>query len=261
MVERAAGALRGLGVGRGDVVAVQLPNWWEFVVTALACGRLGAVVNPLMPIFRERELSYMLGFADAKVLVVPKLFRGFDHEAMAEGMRAGLPKLEHVIVVDGDGENGFARRLLQGSARVVPARPGRVGAPARRPGGADVHLRHDRLAEGGDAHLEHADRLPQLALRPLRPRQHDVMHVGSPLGHMTGYAAVMLLGIRLAATVVLQDVWEVKHGVAIMPNEGVTYTAASTPFLTDICDTVAAGRPGRRGCARSCAAARRSRRR
>ena len=170
MVERAAGALRGLGVGRGDVVAVQLPNWWEFVVTALACGRIGAVVNPLMPIFRERELSYMLGFGDVKVLVVPKLFRGFDHEAMAEGMRAGLPKLEHVIVVDGAGENGFARRLLQGSERVLPAKtPGRVGAPARRPRGADVHLGDDRLAEGGDAHLEHADRLPQFAFGPVRP--------------------------------------------------------------------------------------------
>src|SRR5689334_1768104 len=93
LVERAAGALRELGVGRGDIVAVQLPNWWEFVVTALACGRIGAVVNPLMPIFRERELSYMLGFAEAKVVVVPKVFRGFDHEAMAEGMRAELPKL------------------------------------------------------------------------------------------------------------------------------------------------------------------------
>ena len=45
-VARAAGALRRLGVGPGDVIAVQLPNWWEFVVVALAGGRLGAVVNP-----------------------------------------------------------------------------------------------------------------------------------------------------------------------------------------------------------------------
>ena len=43
--------------GPGDIVALQVPNWWEFVVTSLACGRIGAVVNPLMPIFRERELD------------------------------------------------------------------------------------------------------------------------------------------------------------------------------------------------------------
>ena len=70
-VARAATALRALVLGPADVVAVQLPNWWEFVVTSLACGRIGAVVNPLMPIFRERELGYMLGFVEAKLLVVP----------------------------------------------------------------------------------------------------------------------------------------------------------------------------------------------
>ena len=86
MVARCAGALREMGVMPGDVVSVQLPNWWEFVVTAFACGRIGAVVNPLMPIFRERELRYMLGFAQSKVLIVPQMYRGFDHAAMATGL-------------------------------------------------------------------------------------------------------------------------------------------------------------------------------
>ena len=103
LVSRAAAALAGLGIGRGDVVSVQMPNWWEFAVVALASARVGAVVNPLMPIFRERELSYMLDFADTKVFIVPKVFRGFDHEAMATSLRPSLPKLQHVIVVDGDG--------------------------------------------------------------------------------------------------------------------------------------------------------------
>ena len=55
-----------MGIGRGDVVSVQMPNWWEFAVVALAAARIGAVVNPLMPIFRERELSYMLDFAETE---------------------------------------------------------------------------------------------------------------------------------------------------------------------------------------------------
>ena len=73
LVSRAAASLKRLGIGAGDVVSVQLPNWWEFAVVTLAAFRIGAVVNPLMPIFRERELSYMLDFAETKVLVVPKL--------------------------------------------------------------------------------------------------------------------------------------------------------------------------------------------
>jgi len=95
LISRAAASLRRLGVGAGDVVSVQLPNWWEFAVVALAAFRVGAVVNPLMPIFRERELIYMLDFAETKALVVPKLFRGFDHEAMAAALKPSLPKLAH----------------------------------------------------------------------------------------------------------------------------------------------------------------------
>src|SRR6516225_9854965 len=101
LISRAAAALRRLGVGPGDVVSVQLPNWWEFAVVALATFRVGAVANPLMPIFREHELTYMLGFAETKLLVVPKLFRGFDHEIMVRSLQPRLPNLKHIIVVDG----------------------------------------------------------------------------------------------------------------------------------------------------------------
>lgn len=243
-VARAAAALCGLGIGVGDVVAVQLPNWWEFVVTALACGRIGAVVNPLMPIFRERELGYMLGFAGAKLLVVPKVFRGFDHAAMAAGLRAELPDLRHVIVVDGDGDSGFERCLLGGSARVEPA---------ARP--ADAALQPDALAvlmftsgtTGSPKGVMHSQNTLVACNNALAGRfglvADDVLLACSPLGHMTGYAAVMMLGIRLGATVVLQDIWEVQRGVALMASEGVTFTAASTPFLADICTAVAGGAP------------------
>ena len=244
LVSRAAGALRALGVGRGDVVAVQLPNWWEFAVTALACGRLGAVVNPLMPIFRERELSYMLGFAEAKLLIVPKVFRGFDHEAMADALRAELPKLQQVVVVDGDGDNSFERQLLQGTARVEAATSASESA-----------LKADEMAvvmftsgtTGSPKGVMHTSNTLIACTNSLSGcfglTADDVLLACSPVGHMTGYAAVLVLGIRLGATIVLQDVWEAKRGVTLMAAEGVTYTAASTPFLSDICDKVAAGAP------------------
>jgi cyclohexanecarboxylate-CoA ligase len=54
VVARAAASLKRLGVGRGDIISVQLPNWWEFAVVVLAAFRVGAVVNPLMPLPRTR---------------------------------------------------------------------------------------------------------------------------------------------------------------------------------------------------------------
>ena len=84
-INLAAQSLHKMGVSHGDVVSVQLPNWWEFVVITLACGRIGAVMNPLMHIFRERELTYMIGFAKSKVLFIPKKYRDFDFEKMVEG--------------------------------------------------------------------------------------------------------------------------------------------------------------------------------
>src|SRR5664280_2009503 len=69
LCDRIAVGLSRLGVGRNDVVAMQLPNWWQFSLLYLACSRLGAVLNPLMPIFRERELGFMLRHGEAKILV------------------------------------------------------------------------------------------------------------------------------------------------------------------------------------------------
>ena len=243
-VALAAGALRGLGVVAGDVIALQLPNWWEFVVTSLACGRIGAVVNPLMPIFRERELDFMLGFAQAKVFVVPAMFRGFDHATMAESLKRRLPKLEHVLVVDGTGNNAFDRVLLQGTTRVVPA--GNRAGSALDPSELAV-LMFTSGTTGYPKGVMHTCNTLLACNKALSGRfgltSDDVLLACSPLGHMTGYAAVMCIGVYLGATMVLQDIWEAKRGVTIMATEGVTYTAASSPFLADICSAVAEGSP------------------
>ena len=238
LAARAASALLRLGVGRGDVVTVQLPNWWEFVVTAFACSKIGAVMNPVMPILRERELTYILNFCEAKVFIVPKRYRGFDYAAMAQGMRADLPHLEHVIVVDGEGETAFERMLLSSE-------------PGRLPSG----LHPDDMAvlmftsgtTGEPKGVMHTSNSLIACCKALSGRfgldSGDVLLVASPVGHMTGYAAIVLLCAYLGGTMILQDVWEARRGVSLMAREGVTYTAASTPFLSDICDAVKTGAP------------------
>ncbi len=235
---RAAGALLRLGIGRGDIVTVQLPNWWEFVVTAFACSKIGAVMNPVMPILRERELLYILNFCEAKVFIVPKSYRGFDYAAMAQGMRGELPRLKRVIVVDGEGEDSFERTLL-----------------ASEPGELPSSLAPDDMAvlmftsgtTGEPKGVMHTSNSLIACCKALAGRfeldASDVLLVASPVGHMTGYAAVVLLSVYLGGTMILQDVWEARHGVDLMAREGVTYTAASTPFLGDICEAVKAGAP------------------
>src|SRR4051794_39512275 len=55
---RLAVGLQRAGIGRGDRVAVQLPNWTEFAVLAAAISRIGAIIVPIMPIYRGDEVSY-----------------------------------------------------------------------------------------------------------------------------------------------------------------------------------------------------------
>ncbi len=238
LADRAASSLLRLGVGRGDVVTVQLPNWWEFVVTAFACSKIGAVMNPVMPILRERELLYILNFCQAKVFIVPKSYRGFDYAAIAQGMRADLPHLKHVIVADGEGETSFDRMLLAAEADKLPA--------GLRPDDTAVMM-FTSGTTGEPKGVMHTSNSLIACCKALTGRfgldSSDVLLVASPVGHMTGYAAIVLLSVYLGGTMVLQDVWEANRGVSLMAGEGVTYTAASTPFLGDICDAVKAGAP------------------
>ncbi len=241
-VARAAASLRRLGVGRGDMISVQLPNWLEFAIITLAAFRVGAIVNPLMPIFRERELTYMLDFAQSKMFVTPKLFRGFDHEAMAKALRPGLPALEHIVIVDGEGPDGFESMLLSSDERLPPPPIGEIGATP--PAEMSV-LMFTSGTTGSPKGVMHCLNTLMACNISLAERFHlsdaDTMLVCSPLGHMTGFAAGMLLGFKIGATVIFQDIWEPKRGVAIMAGENVTFSAGAATFLTDMCEAVVAG--------------------
>src|ERR1700732_2215979 len=244
LISRAAAALKQLGVGSRDVVSVQLPYWWEFAVIALAAFRVGAVVNPLMPIFREHELNYMLGFAETKVLVIPKSFRGFDHGGMAKALRPKLPKLQHVVVVDGEGATGFDQALLSGSEHLGPPPAGEIGALAADQMAVLMFTSGTTGSPKGVMHCLNTLMACNIALAGrFGLDESDTMLVCSPLGHMTGFAGGMLLGLEIGAPVVFQDVWEPKRGMAIMANEGVTYSAGAATFLADMCEAVAAGAP------------------
>lgn len=230
-VARIAAALQRLGIRPGEVVSFQLPNWWEFVAIHLACLRIGAVSNPLMPIFRERELGFMVDFAESRVLIVPARFRGFDHEAMIAGMRTKLPKLEHLFVVGGEGDNAFETALL-GFEPVV-------AAPVPEPDpSAVIMLMYTSGTTGmpkGVMHCSYTlDYNVARIIERCRLTADDVIFMGSPLAHLTGFLYGMWMPMMLGATMVLQDVWQPETAWRLIGEERVSFAMGATPFLADL---------------------------
>src|SRR5947199_608122 len=130
---RIAAALHRLGVRPGDVVSWQLPNWFEGAALAVAIDRLGAVSNPIITIYREREMTFVCRQAGGRVLVVPGVVRGVDHRELARAVRAAAPDLEHVLT--GRAEPGPGMRALE-ALEATPAEP----LPPTRHGPHDVSM-------------------------------------------------------------------------------------------------------------------------
>jgi cyclohexanecarboxylate-CoA ligase len=242
MADRIAVGLVRLGVRKNDVVSCQLPNWWQFTLTYLACSRIGAVMNPLMHIFRERELSFMLAHGESQVVIVPKTFRGFDYEQMLNGIRARLPALEHLLVVGGSGPNSFEARLTEPAWEREP--DAQEILTRDRPGPDDItQLIYTSGTTGEPKGVMHTANTLMANIVPYAQRLHlsseHVMLMASPMAHQTGFMYGLMMPVMLRASVVLQDIWEPKQAIDVIRAENVTFTMASTPFLTDLSKTVA----------------------
>lgn len=237
--DRAAIGLRKLGVGRNDVVACQLPNSWQFVALYLGCSRVGAVFNPVMHIFRQRELSFILAHGEAKVFVAPKVFNKFDHEEMAEGLKPGLPHLEQVVILGGKGANNFEALLCNpdfDAERASISRDDRLGPN-------DVmQLVYTSGTTGEPKGVMHTPNTLFSNLAPFAERlkitANDVIMMASPMAHQTGFMYGLLLPLMLGARSVLMDSWNKTLAAKLVESEGVTWTMASTPFLMDLTSAV-----------------------
>ncbi|MDP6346279.1 MAG: class I adenylate-forming enzyme family protein, partial [Alphaproteobacteria bacterium] len=100
-VDSLAGGLHRLGLRKGDVVAVQLPNLPEYLICFLAIARLGAVMTTLYMPHREREFETLLGHSRARAVICLADAGGFAAAACALGLRAGLPNLGWVVALGG----------------------------------------------------------------------------------------------------------------------------------------------------------------
>ena len=110
---RVAAGLRVLGLGPGDVVAFQLPNWVEAAITFYACAMLGVTLVPIVHFYGPKEVGFILRQSGARALVVVSRFGKRDYLAELATIRDGLVDLEHVIVV-GDPEDHVRPRSRPG---------------------------------------------------------------------------------------------------------------------------------------------------
>jgi cyclohexanecarboxylate-CoA ligase len=228
-----AGNLRRLGVARGDTVSFQLPNWWEFTVLHLGCLKAGAVSNPLMVIFRERELGFMLALAESKVLVVPASFRGFDYPSMVARVRDRLSDLRHVFSTGGSSADAQPFEALLAPSAAVTAELGPDDV---------IQLLYTSGTTGEPKGVLHTSNTLLSNLVPfasrLRLGADDVIHMPSPLAHQLGFMYGLMLPVMLGATAVLQDVFTAPEMARQITQEGATVTLGATPFLNDLVEHV-----------------------
>ena len=107
-----AAALHALGIEAGDRIALDLPNWPEFVISVFAAAKLGAVVVPLNPRYTVPELQYMLRHSEAAVVVTVESFAGVDSLELYEDFLTSLPELQYLVTV-GEEDLWYDDRIYQ----------------------------------------------------------------------------------------------------------------------------------------------------
>jgi acyl-coenzyme A synthetase/AMP-(fatty) acid ligase len=240
-VDRFAGWLESRDVGPGDVVSIQLPNCCEFVVVAVATQRVGAVINPLLPIYRRKELVHVFRVAEPKVVCTPRTYRDHDHLAhTATAIEESGRAMVHVVVDDrrppssdaADGSTVWFADALAGSRGAATARP-RVSRPE-----AVSELIFTSGTEAAPKAIMHTEQTANFSVRvahaDLGLDDDDVVWMPSPIGHSTGFNYGVRFAVYHGLPLVLQDRWDAAAACALIEAHRASYTLASTTFLQDL---------------------------
>jgi cyclohexanecarboxylate-CoA ligase len=236
---RIAAGFRQLGIAAGDVVAYQLPNWWEAVVVFLATLRVGAVVHPLLPSFREAELRFTLRQTRARLLVIPGRLRDVDHRELIAGIREELPDLAHVLVA----------RAAPGSGMHMLDDFSTSSAPLTSDDDTDpdavalaMYTSGSTAEPKGVLHTHNSLAAEVMSLRRVHQlTAGDRTLMPSPLTHISGVIHAILTPALLGTSAVLMERWNAAQAAELIRRMQVTYMVGVPTVLQDLLALSATG--------------------
>ncbi|MEM9255028.1 MAG: AMP-binding protein [Pseudomonadota bacterium] len=231
---RLAAGLRQLGLKKGDVISFQLPNWRESVVVDIAASALGLIVNPVIPIYRDRELRFILKDAGTRLIYIPERVRSLEFPGMIEGLRSELPELEFVVTVRA--EQDYANTLRYED--LVEQDPVALDSlPSVDPNAIKAILYTSGTTGTPKAVLHSHNTLSRVIQNSLDywgMDQRDVMLMPSPVTHITGYGSGMVLPFVTSVKSALMPRWDADAAVSYIQEVGATASVGATPFLVEL---------------------------
>lgn len=228
---RLAAGLQARGVGPGDVVALQLPNWREAAVTFWASSFLGAVIVPIVHFYGRKEIGHILAVAKPRVFITTQEFGRLQYQPdlCADVPIVGLVGAAQGERSDGDNEHGFdellAEQPLSGTISADPAAPALIAftsGTTRDPKGV-IHS-HQTLS------FETRQLLANYP--PDRGRQ----LTATPVGHFIGMVGALLIPVLEGSPIDLCDVWDPGRVLQLMESDGLSIGGGPPYFVTSLLD-------------------------
>ncbi|MDQ2651257.1 MAG: AMP-binding protein [Actinomycetota bacterium] len=219
--ERAAAGLHRMGIGAGDVVSWQLPTWLESKLLVLALARLGAIQNPMLPIYREREVGFVVRQARSKLLVVPSTWSGFDFEQMAKGIATDVNAAGgdlQVLVAD--------KALPQGDPSTLPPPPDPAVDAVRW----YFYTSGTTADPKGAQHTDNTIKAASVGMSEhMGITEHDINAVVFPFTHIGGIGWLFSALLYGFPTVYIER-FDPARTIALIQQHEVTMAGAGTPF-------------------------------
>ena len=235
---RLIAGLQALGLQTGDRIAFQLPNWIEVAVIDIAASALGLTVVPIVPIYRDRELAFILADAQVRAVFIPQAYRSTDFLQMYQRLAADLPALNTLIVVRGDED--FASESLVCSFEQLLVDTGKVLHLEDVDPNSVKAILYTSGTTGSPKAVMHSHntltRVIDNMVERLTLTDADRMLMASPVTHITGYANGIMMPFVTATTTALMERWEATAAVQFINATQATLSVGATPFLKELLD-------------------------
>jgi acyl-CoA synthetase len=231
---RVAGGLAALGLGPGDVVAFQLPNWMEAAATFYAAAMLGVILVPIVHFYGSKEVRFILRQSRARAFIVVGRIGQRDYLADLDQIKGELADLEHVIVV-GDGARRGGERSFESLLSAEP-----IAGPLAVDPASPALIAYTSGTTADPKGVIHTHRTLGFEVRQLGDHQDERSIpnlTGAPVGHAIGMLAGLLVPLYRGQPLYLIDGWDPPTVLAAMIEEGIGAGNGSTYFFTSLLDS------------------------